>query len=98
MRDEVGGDWNLIKYELKQRSVDIVNYLRDHEDEYVTLYDIAKAAGLPTLTASGCVTYMASKGLMRRTKKDIAGNTVTVVRLTDEGRNAEICVKEENAD
>lgn len=86
----------MIKYELKPKTADIVNYLRDRDDEYVTLYDIASAVGIPTLKASGCVTYLGSLGLTRRVKKDVAGNMVTVVRLTDEGRNADFTIKEEN--
>ena len=80
---------------VRQSTIDIFNYVKEHEGENLTAADIAAALGLERKTVDGTVTLaFQRKGLMKRTPAQIQGEdglykNVKLISLTEEGKNWE---------
>ena len=71
---------------LKENSLLIFNYVKEHADEDITAADIAEALGLGTKTVNGCITAMARHHeLMTREEVAVTGGKVKYIRMTDKG-------------
>jgi DNA-binding MarR family transcriptional regulator len=88
---------------LKENSLKVLNYVREHDGENMTAADIAEGTGLEVKSVNGIVTAaFQKKGLMERTPAEIEvtedGKTthkaVKFISLTEAGRafdeNAEV--------
>lgn len=72
---------------LKENSLTIFNYVKEHDGEDFTASDIAEATGIPVKSVNGCITAMdRHHSLMYREEHAITGGKVKYIRLTDEGR------------
>lgn len=72
---------------LKENSLTIFNYVKEHDGEDLTAADIAAATGLGPKTVNGCVTAMARHhDLMYREEVAVTGGKVKYIRLTDKGQ------------
>jgi hypothetical protein len=73
---------------LKENSLAIFNYVKDHKDEDITAADIAEATNIPVKSVNGSITAMARHHkLMYREEVPVTGGKVKYIRLTDEGLN-----------
>ena len=77
---------------LKENSLKVLNYVREHDGEKFTAADIADGTGLAVKSVNGIVTSaFQRKGLMERVpaQVEIDGKyrDVKFIRLTDEGKN-----------
>ena len=73
---------------LKENSLIIFNYVKDHDGEDFTAADIAEATGLGVKTVNGCITAMARHHeLMIREEVAITGGKVKYIRLTEKGQS-----------
>ena len=66
---------------LKENSLTILNYVKDHDGEDLTAADIAEATGIPVKSVNPCI------NLLYREEVAITGGKVKYIRLTEEGRN-----------
>lgn len=72
---------------LKENSLTIFNYVREHDGEDFTAADIAQATGIPVKSVNGCITAMARHHeLLEREEVAITGGKVKYIRLTDKGQ------------
>lgn len=78
---------------MKENSLKVLNYVREHGDENITAADIAVGTGLEVKSVNGIVTAaFQRKGLMERVPAEIemedgSHKTVKFIRLTEEGKN-----------
>ena len=73
---------------LKENSLTIFNYVREHDGEDFTAADIAQATGIPVKSVNGCLTAMARHHeLIEREEVAVTGGKVKYIRLTDVGRD-----------
>lgn len=81
---------------LKENSLKVLNYVREHDGENMTAADIAEGTGLEIKSVNGIVTAaFQKKGLMERTPAEIevtaedgktAHKAVKFISLTEAGR------------
>lgn len=72
---------------LKENSLIVFNYVKEHDGEDFTAKDIAAATGLTDKQVNGIITSaFQRKGLMVREEVEVTGGKVKYVRLTDEGK------------
>lgn len=72
---------------LKENSLTIFNYVREHDGEDFTAQDIANATGIGVKSVNGSLTAMAKyHHIITREETEILGGKVKFIRLTDEGR------------
>ena len=72
---------------LKENSLIVFNYVKEHDGEDFTAKDIAAATGLTDKQVNGIITSaFQRKGLMIREEVEVTGGKVKYVRLTDEGK------------
>ena len=73
---------------LKENSLTILNYVKEHDGEDLTAADIAQATGIPVKSVNPCITAMGRHhNLLYREEVAITGGKVKYIRLTEEGRN-----------
>lgn len=78
--------------EMKENSVKVLKFVKEHEAENITANDIAEGTGLEARSVNGIVTSaFQKKGLMERVEAEIEiedgkHKTVKFIRLTDDGR------------
>lgn len=71
---------------LKENSLLIFNYVKDHADEDITAADIAAALNIGVKSVNGCITAMARHHeLLEREEVAITGGKVKYIRLTEKG-------------
>lgn len=79
---------------LKENSIKVLNYVREHQAENITAADIAEGTGLEVKSVNGIVTSaFQRKGLMERVEAEIevtdgdkvSHKQVKFIRLTPEG-------------
>jgi hypothetical protein len=72
---------------LKENSLTIFNYVKEHDGEDFTAADISAATGIPVKSVNGCITALdRHHSLMYREEVPVTGGKVKYIRLTDEGR------------
>jgi DNA-binding MarR family transcriptional regulator len=73
---------------LKENSLKVLEYVKEHDGKDFTATDIAEGTGLGVKQVNGIVTSaFQRKGLMIREEVAVTGGKVKYIRLTDEGRN-----------
>ena len=76
---------------LKENSLKVLNYVREHGAENITAADIAEGTGLEVKSVNGIVTSaFQRKGLMERIEKEVeledgSHKKVKFIKLTAEG-------------
>lgn len=89
---------------MKENSLKVLNYVREHGDENITAADIAEGTGLEVRSVNGIVTSaFQRKGLMERVPAEIeledgSHKPVKFVRLTEAGRNFDENAEEAKAE
>lgn len=72
---------------LKESSLVILNYLREHDGEDITTKDIAEATGIAPKSVTGSLNAMKRYyGLVAPEEVEVLGGTEKFIRLTDAGR------------
>lgn len=93
---------------LKENSLTVYNYVKEHEDENITANDIAEATGLTSRQVNGIITMAFQRHkdeeknevpLMERVVAEVeeadgTHSKVKLIKLTDEGRNITVEVAE----
>ena len=73
---------------LKDNSLTIFNYVREHDGEDFTAADISEATGIGVKSVNGCLTAMARHhDLIYREEVAVTGGKVKYIRLTDAGKD-----------
>lgn len=78
---------------LKENNQKVLDYVREHEGENITLADIAEGTGLEARSVNGIiVSAFQKKGLMTRIEGEIEledgkHKAVKFIKLTEAGRN-----------
>ena len=73
---------------LKDNSLTIFNYVREHDGEDFTAADISEATGIGVKSVNGCLTAMARHhDLIYREEVAVTGGKVKYIRLTDTGKD-----------
>ena len=91
---------------LKENSLKVLNYVKEHDGENMTAADIAEGTGLEIRSVNGIVTSaFQKKGLMQRTPAEIevtdeegkvSHKTVKFISLTAEGKAFDPNAEEES--
>lgn len=72
---------------LKDNSLIIFNYVREHDGEDFTAQDISAATGIGAKSVNGCLTAMARHhDLIYREEVAVTGGKVKYIRLTETGK------------
>ena len=72
---------------LKDNSLTIFNYVREHDGEDFTAADISEATGIGVKSVNGCLTAMARhRDLIYREEVAVTGGKVKYIRLTETGK------------
>ena len=77
---------------LKENSLKVLNYVKEHDGENMTAADIAEGTGLDTKQVNGIVTSaFQRKGLMERVPAEVelsdgSHKAVKFIRLTEAGK------------
>lgn len=77
---------------MKENSLKVLNYVREHGDENITAADIAVGTGLEVKSVNGIVTSaFQRKGLMERIPAEVeledgSHKAIKFIRLTEEGK------------
>ena len=72
---------------LKDNSLTIFNYVREHDGEDFTAADISEATGIGVKSVNGCLTAMARHhDLIYREEVAVTGGKVKYIRLTETGK------------
>ena len=93
---------------LKENSLTVYNFVKEHEDENITANDIAEATGLTSRQVNGIITMAFQRHkdeeknevpLMERVVAEVeeadgTHSKVKLIKLTDEGRNITVEVAE----
>ncbi len=93
---------------LKENSLTVYNYVKEHEDENITANDIAEATGLTSRQVNGIITMAFQRHkdeeknevpLMERVVAEVeeadgTHSKVKLIKLTNEGRNITVEVAE----
>lgn len=73
---------------LKDNSLIIFNYVREHDGEDFTAQDISAATGIGVKSVNGCLTAMARHhDLIYREEVAVTGGKVKYIRLTEAGKD-----------
>lgn len=98
----------MVKKVNKESGLAVYNYVKEHEEENITAAEIAEALGLETKSVNGIITMTFQRNrdedknfvpLMVRVageieQEDGTHKTVKFIKLTDEGRAAEVSLKD----
>lgn len=75
---------------ISENTMNIINYLKEHNNENLTAADIADALGVGKATVNGAFTSIQKKGLGVRVDATVDGtDTVKFLTMTDEGKAAD---------
>ena len=89
---------------LKENSLKVLNYVREHDGENMTAADIAEGTGLEVKSVNGIVTAaFQKKGLMERVPAEIeledgTHKAVKFIKLTDAGKSFDPDAEETKAE
>lgn len=72
---------------LKENSLVIFNYVREHDGEDITAKDITEATGIAPKSVTGCINAMVRyQKILVREEVEVLGGKEKFIRLTDAGR------------
>ena len=76
---------------LKESTVKIFNYVKEHEGENITARDIAEALDLSSNSANGSINSFVRKELMERVSAEVeledgTHKSINFIKLTDAGK------------